>query len=83
MAYAMEDLGWKFYFINAAWNLVFLVSAYFTFVETKGLSLEEIASRFEGSAGEVVVGVEREGSTTEVETDGKGQNGVFAGTREL
>lgn len=83
MAYAMEDLGWKFYFINAAWDLVFLVLAYFTFVETKGLTLEEIALRFEGSTGEVVVGIDTDGSTTEVEADGKGQDGVVAGTREL
>lgn len=50
MAYAMADLGWKFYFINASWNFVFLIIAYFTFVETKGLELEEINTRFEGSA---------------------------------
>ncbi|KAK2048639.1 hypothetical protein LZ31DRAFT_538767 [Colletotrichum somersetense] len=49
MAYAVADLGWKFYFINASWNLVFLAIAYFTFVETKGLKLEEIAVKFEGS----------------------------------
>ncbi|KAF4925826.1 Lactose permease [Colletotrichum viniferum] len=49
MAYAMADLGWKFYFINASWNLSFLVVAYFTFVETKGLKLEEIAAKFDGS----------------------------------
>ncbi|KAF5521693.1 Lactose permease [Colletotrichum aenigma] len=49
MAYAMADLGWKFYLINASWNLLFLVVAYFTFVETKGLKLEEIAAKFEGS----------------------------------
>ncbi|KAH7234240.1 general substrate transporter [Fusarium solani] len=50
MAYAMADLGWKFYFINASWNFAFLIIAYFTFVETKGLELEEINTRFEGSA---------------------------------
>ncbi|KAL2065314.1 hypothetical protein VTL71DRAFT_2983 [Oculimacula yallundae] len=49
MAYGMENLGWKFYFINASWDLVFLVIAYFIFVETKGLKLEEIAAKFEGS----------------------------------
>ncbi|KAM0282402.1 hypothetical protein ACHAQH_003083 [Verticillium albo-atrum] len=48
MAYAMADLGWKFYFINASWNFVFLIIAYFTFVETKGLKLEEINAKFEG-----------------------------------
>lgn len=48
MAYAMANLGWKFYFINAAWDFVFLVIAYFIFVETKGLTLEEIDTKFEG-----------------------------------
>lgn len=49
MAYAMADLSWKFYFINAAWDFVFLIIAYFTFVETKGLTLEEISAKFEGA----------------------------------
>lgn len=48
MAYAMADLGWSFYFINAAWDFVFLIIAYFIFVETKGLKLEEIDAKFEG-----------------------------------
>jgi hypothetical protein len=51
MAYAMERLKWKFYFINAAWDFVFLVIAYFTFVETKGLNLEDINAKFEGIEG--------------------------------
>ncbi|KAL2851132.1 general substrate transporter [Aspergillus pseudoustus] len=55
MAYAMADLGWKFYFINAAWDFVFLIIAYFTFVETKGLELEEINAKFEGT--EVITAV--------------------------
>lgn len=50
MAFAMADLGWKFYFINAAWDLVFLIIAYFTFVETRGLKLEEIDAKFEGAS---------------------------------
>ncbi|KAL4863214.1 general substrate transporter [Aspergillus spectabilis] len=55
MAYAMADLGWKFYFINAAWNFVFLIIVYFTFVETKGLKLEDINARFEETR--VTIGV--------------------------
>lgn len=61
MAYAMADLGWKFYFINAAWDFVFLIIAYFTFVETKGLRLEEINARFEGT--ENLTGVVDDGSS--------------------
>ncbi|KKY21429.1 putative hexose transporter [Phaeomoniella chlamydospora] len=46
MSYAMSDLGWKFYMINASWNFIFLAIVYFTYVETKGLELEDIASKF-------------------------------------
>lgn len=46
MPFAMQNLGWKFYFINAAWNLAFLILAYFTLVETKGLALKAIAAKF-------------------------------------
>ncbi|GAB1743296.1 hypothetical protein NU219Hw_g9139t1 [Hortaea werneckii] len=46
MSYAMDDLGWKFYFINGSWIVAFIGVVYFTFVETKGLQLEEIALKF-------------------------------------
>lgn len=49
MSYAMANLGWKFYIINASYNIVFLVAAYFLFVETNGLTLEEITAKFEGT----------------------------------
>lgn len=43
----MEPLGWKSYMINAAWDVVqFLFVAYF-WVETKGLTLEEIDAKFD------------------------------------
>ena len=83
MAYAMENLGWKFYFINAAWDFVFLIIAYFTFVETKGLTLEGIAEKFEGTTGEVIVGVGEHSSTEEVGLDGKKQDGVVTKAQEL
>ncbi|EPS44242.1 hypothetical protein H072_1757 [Dactylellina haptotyla CBS 200.50] len=46
LSFAMSDLGWKFYLMNASWNLVFAVLVYFFFIETKGLQLEEIAVKF-------------------------------------
>ncbi|KAL1868348.1 hypothetical protein Plec18167_008273 [Paecilomyces lecythidis] len=48
MSYAMANLGWKFYIINASYNFLFLAAAYFLFIETKGLTLEEITAKFEG-----------------------------------
>ncbi|KAF7543072.1 hypothetical protein G7Z17_g11041 [Cylindrodendrum hubeiense] len=64
MAYAMADLGWKFYFINASWNLIFLVIAYFIFVETKGLTLEEISAKFEGPG--ILEAVREDSSSQEI-----------------
>lgn len=46
MSYAMDNLGWKFYMINASWNIVFLAIVYFTWVETRRMPLEEIALKF-------------------------------------
>jgi len=46
MPFAMHNLGWEFYFVNAGWSLAFLVLTYFAFVETKGLPLEAIAAKF-------------------------------------
>ena len=69
----MADLSWKFYFINAAWNFVFLVIAYFTFVETKGLKLEEIAAKFEGREYiEGVIYAETASQETPIEIDKDG-----------
>lgn len=65
----MADLGWKFYFINASWNVVFLFIAYFTFVETKGLKLEEIAAKFEGSR--ILEAAAEDYASQETRTDAK------------
>jgi hypothetical protein len=66
MAYAMTDLSWKFYFINAAWDFIFLIVAYFTFVETKGLTLEEVNIKFEGTLG-TVNGIADDSSSQDIE----------------
>ncbi|KAJ2894758.1 hypothetical protein MKZ38_007243 [Zalerion maritima] len=48
---ALGDIGWKYYFVFVAFNcLVTLPTIYFTFKETKGLSLEEIDVLFGGRA---------------------------------
>jgi hypothetical protein len=48
MPYAMQDLGWKFYMINGAWDAVYVAIIYLVFVETKGLELEEISVLIDG-----------------------------------
>ena len=42
----MANLGWKFYIINASYDVVFLLAIYFLWVETARVPLEEIALRF-------------------------------------
>lgn len=82
LAYAMENIGWKFYFINAAWDFVFLVIAYFTFVETKGLKLEEINVKFEGPSN-VIVGIEEDSSSQNSIAKGRKLEHVVAEAHEL
>jgi hypothetical protein len=47
MGYAMQNLGWRFYLINASYNFLFLAAVYFLWPETKGQTLEDIALHFE------------------------------------
>ncbi|RAO73251.1 uncharacterized protein BHQ10_009263 [Talaromyces amestolkiae] len=46
MSYAMSTLGWKFYIINASWNIIFFAAVYFTWVETRLVPLEQVALKF-------------------------------------
>jgi hypothetical protein len=48
MSFAMADLTWKFYLVNASWNIVFGAIVYFCFPETKGVKLEQVAAFFDG-----------------------------------
>ena len=41
----IQNIAWRYYIITTVFILLVLVVIYFTFVETKGLSLEEIATR--------------------------------------
>lgn len=40
-------IGWRYYIPTCVWNLILLLVIYFTFVETKDLTLEEIAVLFD------------------------------------
>ena len=56
LGYAMQNLGWKFYIINASYNILFLAAVFFLWPETKGLTLEEITVKFEGPAAVLFAG---------------------------
>ncbi|KAL2816090.1 putative MFS hexose transporter [Aspergillus granulosus] len=44
----IDKIGWRYYIPSCVWNAILLVIIYFTFVETTGLTLEEIATLFDG-----------------------------------
>ena len=44
----LQNISWKYYIIQIIFIAILLVVIYFTFVETKGLTLEEIAVKFDG-----------------------------------
>lgn len=46
---AIDNIGWHYYVVTCVWNVIVLAVVYFTFVETTGLSLEEIAGLFDGT----------------------------------
>ena len=43
----LENIGWRYYLPTCVWNMILLLVVYFTFVETTGLTLEEIAVLFD------------------------------------
>ena len=45
---AINNIGWRYYAMNAAWDVVICVIIWFYFVETKGLALEEVDELFDG-----------------------------------
>lgn len=71
----MADLGWKFYFINASWVVVFFLVIYFTWVETNGLTLEEIGLKFEGE-------IALQGEPLEEQVSARGSN-IENGANEI
>lgn len=45
----LESIGWRYYLITIAFDCLVIVIIYFGFVETKGMTLEQIAYQFDGS----------------------------------
>lgn len=46
--FALENMGWKTYMMNASWDVVLFVFIYWYWIETKGKTLEEIDEVIEG-----------------------------------
>ncbi|KAL3462519.1 putative MFS hexose transporter [Aspergillus heterothallicus] len=43
----LANIGWRYYLPTCVWNLILLLVIYFTYVETTGMTLEEIAVLFD------------------------------------
>ncbi|KAL4735387.1 hypothetical protein BDV11DRAFT_173912 [Aspergillus similis] len=57
---ALEAIGYKTYLINATWNVVQFVFVAYFWIETKGLTLEQIDAKFESLNPSILDGVEAE-----------------------
>ena len=72
---AIAAIGWKYWLFFLGMLLLFLIMVYFTYPETKGLTLEELANLFEDDEGvkimEKMEGIEPEVETVPVETEQK------------
>jgi hypothetical protein len=48
MPIALTNIGWRMYEINSGWNIIFIAVLWYTWIETKGKTLEEIDAVIEG-----------------------------------
>lgn len=56
--FAFAAIGWKFYMINAAWNVLEVAFVAYFWVETNGLSLEQIDEKFLALCGQTTTVME-------------------------
>jgi hypothetical protein len=79
MGYAMDDLGWKFFMVNAAYDIVFLAVIYFYWVETARIPLEEVGMKFGDPDPRTLIVGEGSDSMSDVDGDGKATYGEKGG----
>ncbi|KAF2171351.1 hypothetical protein M409DRAFT_63672 [Zasmidium cellare ATCC 36951] len=58
--FALDDIGWKTYMINGVWDFVQIAVVFWTWVETKGRTLEQIDESLDGQKVEVMHGLDPE-----------------------
>lgn len=52
--FGLQAIGWKFYIVNACFDVLMVVFVIFVWVETRGLSLEEVDALFDKDKREIV-----------------------------
>ncbi|ETS81463.1 hypothetical protein PFICI_06465 [Pestalotiopsis fici W106-1] len=62
--FALKAIGWETYMINACWDVVMFVFVAYFWIETKGLTLEEIDAKFDAVTGGGVGSGDIEGPKT-------------------
>ncbi|CZR55910.1 related to MFS hexose transporter [Phialocephala subalpina] len=68
---ALDNISWRYYIIQCIFNFMVILIIYFTFVETHGMTLEEISVMFDGdeqfnrAAAAIGAELERKTSATE------------------
>lgn len=65
---ALEAIAWKYYIVFVAVLVIFGLTAFFYYPETKGYSLEHMASIFDGD--EAAVGIVGEKADIKAENEG-------------
>lgn len=53
--FGLDGIGYQFYFVNACADILMVLFVVFVWVETRGLTLEEVDRLFDGEKREVVV----------------------------
>lgn len=66
---ALAAIGWKYYVMFIVLDVCELVIAYFLVVETKGLTLEDIAVLFDGEVAHVLAIEEHEDKVDEKDAE--------------
>jgi Na+/melibiose symporter-like transporter len=53
--YGLNALGYQFYFVNASFDVLMVIFVLFVWVETRGLTLEEVDKLFDSEKRETVI----------------------------
>lgn len=70
--FGLQAMDYQFYFVNACFDVLLIVFVVFVWVETRGLTLEEVDKLFDKEKREAVAAQLKEEVGVDVDEDGKG-----------